>query len=77
MTSLYARTGNRWYVKEVRSGKGKELELSKEEQSAIKRAQIDTENMNKQQYITTAIIGLALYLISTGLSFAVFTNLVV
>mgnify|MGYP001614099004 CR=1 FL=1 len=43
MTSLYARTGNRWYVKEVRSGKGKELELSKEEQSAIKRAQIDTE----------------------------------
>jgi hypothetical protein len=39
MTSLYARTGNRWYVKEVRKGVGKELELSKEEQSAIKRAQ--------------------------------------
>jgi hypothetical protein len=40
MTSLYARTGNRWYVKEVRSGKGKELELSKEELAAIKRAQL-------------------------------------
>ncbi|MDO8451651.1 MAG: DUF4446 family protein [bacterium] len=39
MTSLYARTGNRWYVKEVREGKGRELELSKEEQSAIKKAQ--------------------------------------
>lgn len=39
MTSLYARTGNRWYVKEVRNAKGKELELSKEEQSAIKKAQ--------------------------------------
>lgn len=40
MTSLYARTGNRWYAKEVRGGKGKELELSKEEQAAIKRAQL-------------------------------------
>lgn len=40
MTSLYARTGNRWYVKEVRNGKSPELELSKEELSAIKRAQI-------------------------------------
>lgn len=29
--------------------------------------------MNKQQYITTTIIGLALYLISTGLSFAGFS----
>jgi len=29
--------------------------------------------MNKQQYITTAIIGLALYLISTGVSFAAFS----
>lgn len=38
MTSLYARTGNRWYIKEVREGKGKDLELSKEELSAIKKA---------------------------------------
>src|SRR4030042_4685933 len=42
MTSLYARTGNRWYVKEIRTGKGKELELSKEEQAAIKRARLLT-----------------------------------
>lgn len=40
MTSLYARTGNRWYVKEVRKGRGIELELSKEETTAIKRAQV-------------------------------------
>src|SRR5690348_14593735 len=32
MTSLYARTGHRWYIKEIASGKGKELALSKEEQ---------------------------------------------
>lgn len=38
MTSLYARTGNRWYIKEVRSGKGKDLVLSKEEQSAVQKA---------------------------------------
>ena len=38
ITSLYARTGNRWYVKEVRAGKGKDLALSKEEESAIKKA---------------------------------------
>lgn len=43
MTSLYARTGNRWYIKEVREGKGRELELSKEELSAIKRAQLGSE----------------------------------
>jgi hypothetical protein len=40
MTSLYARTGNRWYVKEVRSGKGKEYDLSKEELRAIHNAQL-------------------------------------
>jgi len=40
MTSLYARTGNRWYVKEVRTGKGKEYELSKEETAAISHAQL-------------------------------------
>jgi len=39
MTSLYARTGNRWYVKEIRGGKAQGVELSKEETAAIKRAQ--------------------------------------
>jgi Protein of unknown function (DUF4446) len=38
MTSLYARTGHRWYIKEVRSGKGKELALSKEEQAVVQKA---------------------------------------
>lgn len=38
MTSLYARAGNRWYVKEVVRGKGKELALSKEEESVIEKA---------------------------------------
>lgn len=38
MTSLYARTGNRWYVKEIVRGKGKDIELSKEEMAAIHRA---------------------------------------
>ena len=46
MTSLYARTGNRWYVKEIRNGKGKDFELSKEEMTAIKKASpIDKENL--------------------------------
>ncbi len=38
MTSLYARSGNRWYVKEVRAGKGRDLVLSGEEEAAIKNA---------------------------------------
>lgn len=38
MTSLYARAGNRWYVKEISGGRGKEVELSKEEESAIRKA---------------------------------------
>ena len=38
MTSLYARTGHRWYVKEVSAGKGRELALSKEEQAAVQKA---------------------------------------
>lgn len=38
MTSLYARTGNRWYIKKVASGKGKEIALSKEEQEAVRKA---------------------------------------
>lgn len=40
LTSLYARTGNRWYLKEVRGAKGKNIELSKEEESAVKQAKI-------------------------------------
>ena len=39
MTSLYARTGNRWYVKEIQDGVGKDIELSKEEIAAIAQAQ--------------------------------------
>ena len=38
MTSLYARAGNRWYVKEVVKGRGREMELSKEEESVIEKA---------------------------------------
>jgi hypothetical protein len=38
MTSLYGRNSNRWYVKEVAGGKGKDFELSKEEESAIRIA---------------------------------------
>lgn len=38
MTSLYARAGNRWYVKEVVAGKPSGLELSKEEAKAIEQA---------------------------------------
>ena len=42
MTSLYARSGNRWYVKQIIAGKGKDIELCKEELSAIKQAVGDT-----------------------------------
>jgi hypothetical protein len=38
MTSLYARTGNRWYIKHIKEGSCSDVELSKEEQSAIKKA---------------------------------------
>jgi hypothetical protein len=38
MTSLYARNGNKWYVKEVFNGKAKDMTLSKEEQAAIEKA---------------------------------------
>ncbi|MFH0749418.1 MAG: DUF4446 family protein [Candidatus Gottesmanbacteria bacterium] len=38
MTSLYARTGNRWYIKHIKAGLCEDVELSKEEQSAIKKA---------------------------------------
>ncbi len=39
ITSLYGRSGNRWFVKEIEKGKGKGVELSKEEESAIRKAQ--------------------------------------
>lgn len=35
MTSLYARTGNRWYIKYIKEGSGQDVELSKEEKAAI------------------------------------------
>lgn len=38
MTSLYARMGNRWYIKQIFGGKGRDIELSKEESSAIAQA---------------------------------------
>ncbi|KKT47031.1 MAG: hypothetical protein UW37_C0014G0013 [Candidatus Gottesmanbacteria bacterium GW2011_GWA2_44_17] len=38
MTSLYARTGNRWYIKYIKAGAGHDVELSKEEKAAIKNA---------------------------------------
>ncbi|MBI5620503.1 DUF4446 family protein [Candidatus Gottesmanbacteria bacterium] len=38
MTSLYGRNGNRWYVKQIVAGTGKDIELSKEELSAIQKA---------------------------------------
>ena len=38
ITSLYARTGIRWYRKTVKNGKGQEHELSSEEKEALKKA---------------------------------------
>lgn len=38
VTSLYARTGNRWYIKKVHEGVGVGVELSREEQEAIRIA---------------------------------------
>jgi len=38
MTSLYARTGNRWYIKKVKNGKGVEVDLSKEESESVSKA---------------------------------------
>lgn len=40
ITSLFARSGNRWFVKEIEKGKSKDIELSKEEQSAIRKAAV-------------------------------------
>ncbi len=38
LTSLYARSGNRWYIKDIIAGKGKDVALSKEEEAAIDKA---------------------------------------
>ncbi len=38
LTSLYARTGVRWYVKTIKKGRGLEHDLSKEEKAALDRA---------------------------------------
>jgi hypothetical protein len=38
MTSLYARTGNRWYIKNIHNGKATDVELSREEKAAIQEA---------------------------------------
>jgi hypothetical protein len=38
ITSLYARSGHRWYIKKIEKGKGKDIQLSKEEEEAVKSA---------------------------------------
>lgn len=38
ITSLYSRSGVRWYVKTIKKGKGMEHGLSKEETEALKKA---------------------------------------
>lgn len=35
LSSLYSRLGNRWYVKQVKNGKGKDYPLSKEEERVV------------------------------------------
>lgn len=39
VSSLYGREATRWYVKSVVGGKGKDIELSKEEERAIQLAE--------------------------------------
>ncbi|RJR15435.1 DUF4446 family protein [Candidatus Microgenomates bacterium] len=38
ITSLYARSGTRWYTKTIKHGKAVEVELSQEEKQALKKA---------------------------------------
>lgn len=38
LSNLYARTGSRWYIKRIIGGKSQDLELSKEEEEAVKNA---------------------------------------
>jgi hypothetical protein len=44
MTSLYTRSGGRWYIKHVRDGKGVGMDLSKEEQTAVSKAKFIIES---------------------------------
>ncbi len=46
LTALHGRTGTRWYTKIIKKGKGSVLELSKEEEKAIRRAASST-NLNE------------------------------
>ncbi|MFH0864102.1 MAG: DUF4446 family protein [Candidatus Gottesmanbacteria bacterium] len=39
LTSLHSRTGNRWYGKTIKEGKGLEHDLSNEETQAVQQAQ--------------------------------------
>jgi hypothetical protein len=39
ISSLHSRSGPRWYVKWIEKGRGRELDLSKEEEESIKIAQ--------------------------------------
>jgi len=39
ITSLYARTGNRWYIKHIHEGVCRDVDLSKEEQTALTKAE--------------------------------------
>lgn len=49
MTSLYARTGNRWYIKQVIDGRGDGIPLSKEEQMAVDTAQSVRHTVQKKE----------------------------
>lgn len=40
ISSLHSRSGPRWYVKKIDNGKGTEMNLNKEEEEALKNAQI-------------------------------------
>ena len=40
ISSLYSRSGTRWYAKQIVRGKGKDHELSDEENKAIKQAKV-------------------------------------
>lgn len=46
ISSLYSRSGARWYAKKIVAGKGEEHELSDEEKKAIKEAQLVLEKKN-------------------------------
>jgi hypothetical protein len=49
ITSLYARSGNRWYIKQVKEGHGIGLDLSREEESAIQKAKPVDDKLNQYE----------------------------